>query len=136
MLYKGVLREYLASSFPRPIMAPPGPAFLVKILPRLVYPSVIAYGCLRVLGNVWEVKIPTWVGACVVILVNPVLWTIQGVYKEIQTRDKAAAAGADLPPLVPSELPWGLSHLVALRKSAKEGLLGKLSTKFVVNLID
>ena len=108
-------------------MAPPGPAFLVKILPRLVYPSVIAYGCLRVLGNVWEVKIPTWVGACVVILVNPVLWTIQGVYKEIQTRDKAAAAGADLPPLVPSELPWGLSHLVALRKSAKEGLLGKLS---------
>ncbi|KAI5825487.1 cytochrome P450 [Schizophyllum commune Tattone D] len=124
-------------------MAPPGPAFLVKILPRLVYPSVIAYGCLRVLGNVCEVKIPTWVGACVVILVNPVLWTIQGVYKEIQTRDKAAAAGADLPPLVPSELPWGLSHLVALRKSAKEGLLAYIfdswakkveSTVYRVNL--
>ncbi|KAL1747386.1 cytochrome P450 [Schizophyllum fasciatum] len=124
-------------------MAPPGPVFLLKILPRLVYPSVIAYGCLRVFGNVWQVEIPGWLGACAIVLVHPVLWTVQGVYRELQTRDKANVAAADLPPLVPSDLPWGLSHLLALRKSAKEGLLAYIfddwakkvgSTVYRVNL--
>ncbi|TRM61562.1 cytochrome P450 [Schizophyllum amplum] len=124
-------------------MAPPGVVFLLRALPRLVYPSLIAYGCLRVLDNICEIRTPAWVGVCVVVFVHPLLWTAQGVYAEMQTRDKAKVAASDVPPLVPSDLPWGLSHLIALRQSAKAGLLAQIfgawakkvgSTVYRVNL--
>ncbi|TRM60702.1 cytochrome P450 [Schizophyllum amplum] len=115
-------------------MTPPGVVFLIRAFPRLVCPSLIAYGCLRVLENMREIRMPAWMDICVAVFVHPLLWTAQGVYAEMQTRSKAATAAADVPPLVPSALPWGLSHLIALRRSAKAGLLAQIFGDWAKNV--
>ncbi|KAL1747391.1 cytochrome P450 [Schizophyllum fasciatum] len=103
-------------------MAPPGVVFLLKAVPRLIYPSVVAYGCLRVLENAREIKLPAWAVATVVILVHPLSWFIQSVRVQRQNRSKAAAAGAVTPPLAHSSWPLGLGHLSTIRNSVRKGL--------------
>ncbi|KAI5888692.1 cytochrome P450 [Schizophyllum commune H4-8] len=106
-------------------MAPPGVVFLLRTIPRLVYPSVLAYGCLRVLENVREVQLPAWVPAAI-ILVHPLSWFVSSVLTQAKNRRKAAAAGAVIPPLVQSKHPFGISHLSTIRNSVRKGLFANV----------
>ena len=109
-------------------MAPPGVVYLLRTIPRLVYPSVLAYGCLRVLENAREAKLPAWVVAAAIILVHPLSWIVSSVLTQAKNRRKAAAAGAVIPPLVQSKLPFGISHLSTIRNSVRKGLFGQCAT--------
>ncbi|KAL1713598.1 cytochrome P450 [Schizophyllum commune] len=103
-------------------MAPPGVVFILRVFSPLIYPSLVGYGCLRVLENVREVELPGWAVAVTVLLAHPLLWIAQSVLAHIRNRRKAAAAGAVIPPLVRSRLPFGISHLLTSRSTAKKGL--------------
>ncbi|KAL1673053.1 cytochrome P450 [Schizophyllum commune] len=107
-------------------MAPPGVVYLLRTIPRLIYPSVLAYGCLRVLENAREVKLPAWVVAAAIILVHPLSWVVSSVLTQAKNRRKAAAAGAVIPPLVQSKLPFGISHLSTIRNSVRKGLFANV----------
>ncbi|KAL1683215.1 cytochrome P450 [Schizophyllum commune] len=99
---------------------PPGIVFLLKAIPPLLYPAVIAYGCLRVFENVNEVKLPLWVPILVVLAANPLLWMTQSVIEDRRRRRQAAAMGAIIAPMVPSKTPWGLDNLAIVRRGMKE----------------
>ncbi|TRM60427.1 cytochrome P450 [Schizophyllum amplum] len=99
-------------------MAPPGVGLLTKALPHLAIPSIITYGCLRALENVCEVKLPIWM---MVVLVHPTLSLFRGFLDDWRMHSKAAANAAVVPPLLPSKLPLGLSHLSTIRNTVRSG---------------
>ena len=103
---------------------PPGIVFLLKAIPPLLYPAVIAYGCLRVFENVKEVKLPLWVPMLVVLAANPLLWMTQSILEDRRRRKAAAAMGAIIAPIVPSKTPWGLDNLAIVRRGMKEDSFG------------
>ncbi|KAL1727074.1 cytochrome P450 [Schizophyllum commune] len=107
-------------------MAPPGVVFLLKSVPRLIYPSVFAYGCLRVLEHVRGVPLPAYAIVIAVLLVNPLLSLGQRVLAQSRKQRKAAAMGAVIAPAVHSRLPFGISHMLNNRRTARKAMFTDL----------
>ncbi|TRM60432.1 cytochrome P450 [Schizophyllum amplum] len=107
-------------------MAPPGVGLLTKALPHLALPSIITYGCLRALENVREVKLPIWMTVAIVVLVHPMLSIFRSFRDDWQMHSKAAANAAVVPPLLPSKLPLGLSHLSTVRNTVRSGVFARV----------
>ena len=107
-------------------MAPPGVVFLLKSVPRLIYHSIVAYGCLRVFDHVRNVQLSAYAIAIAVLLVNPLLSLGQRVWAQSRNRRKAAAMGAVIAPAVHSRLPFGISHMLNNRRTAKKAMFSEL----------
>ncbi|KAL1754622.1 cytochrome P450 [Schizophyllum commune] len=111
-------------------MAPPGVVFLLKSVPRLIYPSIVAYGCLRVFEHVRNVQLSAYAIAIAVLLVNPLLSLGQRVWAQSRNRRKAAAMGAVIAPSVHRRLPFGISHMLNNRRTAKKAMFTDLMSNW------
>jgi len=92
---------------------PPGPAYLLQNLPKLLTPPAATLLLLKLLPAISEVQVPAWgvVLACIFSL--PVALYLQVQYEYIRDSRAAAAHGATLPPMVYDKWP------------GRVGLLGK-----------
>ncbi|TRM57429.1 cytochrome P450 [Schizophyllum amplum] len=125
-------------------MAPPIVGLLIKALPALALPSIITCGCLRALENVREVKLPIWMTVTILVVVHPMLSIFHAFRDDWQMHSKAAANAAVVAPLLPSKLPFGLSHIKTVRDGVRSGVFAHVmgawvkemgATVFRVNLL-
>lgn len=106
---------------------PPGPLYLLKLLPSVVLPSATVLALLRIIEIETGASIPTWVSALAVLAIHPVLFIFKRGYSRYADAKSAAANNASLPPHVKEQFPnfAGLSIMKRMVQELKEGYPGK-----------
>lgn len=99
------------------MMVPPGIAFLVPTLPYLLAPAVAVYTASNIIRSSFDVVIPTWILVTTYVLLWPFAITFYAYWRQYRILQRAAAAGAELPPMVESKLPGGID---LVRKAARD----------------
>lgn len=108
---------------------PPGPAYLVGLLPIFLVPSAIVYGTFAVLENRLSesCEIRYWLILTLSILARPILFVFRRYHTRFQNRRHAAALGAEVMPYVEERWPrfGGFSTMKLLINNFKYGYVGK-----------
>lgn len=79
---------------------PPGPAYLLRLIPYFVFPSAVTYAFLKLLQSHIALPLPSWLIISVSILSRPILLLIQTKSSNWMDRKAAAACGAVLAPFM------------------------------------
>ncbi|KAF8164775.1 cytochrome P450 monooxygenase pc-1 [Crassisporium funariophilum] len=97
---------------------PPGPVYLLRLVPFFAIPSTIVYLCLKLAREQLDVAIPTWLMITAVLLARPALF----VYKRYYTRfAEAKAAAANNAILAPHVRESAIHIMTAFGASIKDG---------------
>lgn len=106
---------------------PPGPLYLLKLLPSVVLPSATVLAFLRLVEIETGASIPIWFSALAVLAIHPVLFILKRSYSRYADAKAAAANNAFLPPHVKEQLPnfAGLSIMKRMVQELKDGYPGK-----------
>ncbi|KAF8164307.1 cytochrome P450 [Pholiota molesta] len=105
---------------------PPGPLYLLKLLPYAVLPSATVLAFLRLIEIETGACIPIWSSALAVLAIHPVLFILKRSYSQYADAKAAAANNAFLPPPVKEQLPHfaGLSIMKRMVQELKDGYPG------------
>ncbi|KIY49751.1 cytochrome P450 [Fistulina hepatica ATCC 64428] len=109
---------------PSGFVLPPGPVFLVRVLPGLLLPAVCAFVGLR-----YYALVPIWqaaVGFVVTLIATPF---VKALHKTISNKRAAARLGAVLPPVIRSA-PGGFDLSAQIRNSTRSGYLGDVFARW------
>ncbi len=101
---------------------PPGPAYLLRLLPHVLYPAAIVYAIIDLAGRLFSVSVPPWLIVVAIILAKPTLFIANRYYQFFKNERAAAYNGAVLPPPVRESL---LSVVGKLTKSMANGYPGE-----------
>ena len=79
---------------------PPGPNYLLRLLPYFAFPSAVAFASLELLQRNFLLLLPSWIIILLSVLSRPILVLVQRKYSRWQDRKAAAALGAVLAPVM------------------------------------
>lgn len=110
------------SAFSFTIMeVPPGIAYLVQRLPRILTPPTLAYTLVYLGKTHLSIELSTWGLSSVLLLSLPVGLTLSVLWKDLVIRWDASNKGAVLPPVAPDPFPGGARSLYRAVTSFKTG---------------
>ncbi|KAH9483075.1 Cytochrome P450 monooxygenase 75 [Psilocybe cubensis] len=111
---------------------PPGPLYLLKLLPFFLGPPTVAISILRADAVFANRAIPTWLYIAAALLARPLFSVFQRYYTRYSVAKAAAASGAFVIPHVQEERPAfaGLSLMKQLVQDLKNGYPGDLILKW------
>ena len=95
---------------------PPGPLYILGALPKVVAPPIAVVVLCRAAQYGWNVDIPSWAIALGCLLSLPAAFTLSVQWLEYSDRKAAAAAGAEMAPVVEYKQPGGIDLLATMRK--------------------
>jgi hypothetical protein len=101
---------------------PPGPVYLLRLLPFFILPSATVYALLRLSEFSFAVALPTWFKAVAVVLAKPALFMCNRYYQKIKNTWDASNNEAILPPYVQESM---LSMISKLTSSIRTGYPGQ-----------
>ena len=91
---------------------PPGPRYLLRKLPNLLFPLAV----ILVISYVSPLNIPVWLLPPVCIFSFPVNFILATKWQQYRNKRDANALGAQLPPVVEHKLPGGLDLMKELQR--------------------
>ena len=100
----------------------PGPAYLLRLLPYILYPAAVVYAFIDLARRLFAVSVPPWLIVVATILAKPTLFIANRYYQNYKNERAAAYNGAVLPPPVQESL---LSVIGKLTKSMANGYPGE-----------
>jgi hypothetical protein len=103
---------------------PPGIAYLVQRLPRILTPPILAYALVYLGKTRLSIELSGWALSSVLLLSLPVGLTLTVLWKDLIIRWDASAKGAVLPPISPDPFPGGARSLYRAVTSFKTGYPG------------
>ncbi|KAF9475888.1 cytochrome P450 monooxygenase pc-3 [Pholiota conissans] len=105
---------------------PPGPRFLLRLLPAIVIPCVTVVGLLRLIEIETGTSVPIWAFALGVLAIHPALFIFRRAYSRYAEARAAAASNAFMPPHVVEQWPYygGLTIMRTLVNDLKNGYPG------------
>ena len=101
---------------------PPGPAYLLRLLPYIIFPPVVVYAFIDLAKILFKVAASPWLIVITTTLVNPALFIANRYYRRFRNERAAACNGAVPPPPVQESL---LSIIGKLTKSMTSGYPGE-----------
>lgn len=119
--------ESIPQSSRSAFVIPPGPLYLLKLLPFFLGPPAVALAVLRADAVFVNRAVPTWLYITVALLARPFLSIFQRYYTRYTIAKAAAASGAFVIPHVHEERPGfaGLSLMKQFIKDLKNGYPGE-----------
>ncbi|KAF8876291.1 cytochrome P450 monooxygenase pc-3 [Gymnopilus junonius] len=105
---------------------PPGPKYVLQLLPFFLLPSVIAFGLIRFSAVYLVVIVPNWLAILSIILARPLLIIFQCYYARHVDKNAAAVHNAFIIPHIEEKRPAfaGLSIIRTLVNDFKTGYPG------------
>ncbi|KJA14651.1 hypothetical protein HYPSUDRAFT_48962 [Hypholoma sublateritium FD-334 SS-4] len=105
---------------------PPGPLYLLRLLPSLVVPSAVVFAILKVAEREFDISLPPWVIVTALLSTHPILFIAQRYFSKYRDAKNAAANNAFLPPNVTEQWPYfaGLSMMSQMVQELKDGYPG------------
>lgn len=109
------------SSISTMAQVPPGPAYLLRLLPYIVYPSAVVYAFIDLAKTLFKVPASPWFIIVATILVKPALFIANRYYRRFRNEQAAAYNGAVLPPPIQESLPSIINKLTHSMASGYPG---------------
>lgn len=108
---------------------PPGPLYLLRLLPSLVVPSAVVFAIMKVAEREFDISLPAWVIATALLSIHPALFISQRYFSKYRDVKNAAANNAFLPPNVTEQWPYfaGLSMMSQMVQELKDGYPGRFT---------
>ncbi len=106
---------------------PPGPRYLLRQIPQLAIPPLLAFGFLRVLSTSLSSPPPLYARVLAFVLSWPLAFIVLVQWRARANRRNAAARDAVMPPSVEHKLPGSIDLLIKMFETDKAFYLGELS---------
>ncbi|KAF8307680.1 cytochrome P450 [Clavulina sp. PMI_390] len=103
---------------------PPGVSYLIELIPKLAAPPFAVFLALSFLSRV-GVQFSFWLRLTLILLANPALSVVKGLWTDISIRRQARRLNAKLLPLRKSRLPGGFDIIKEMLKSRREDYVGE-----------